>query len=80
MIISLLFFKKFIFNIYYNYYKFNKFWIKAKRQNNKKLKIYQTNNGTEFNYITKICQNNGIIHKKTAPYIHKQAKAIERIN
>ena len=50
---------------------FNKFLIKAKWQSNKKLKIYWTNNGTEFNYIIKMCQNNNIIYEKTVLYIYK---------
>ena len=34
---------------------FNKFLIKVKWQNNKKLKIYWTDNGIELNYIIKMC-------------------------
>ena len=56
------------------------FVLREQRFSGKKIKIYRTDNGTEFFEISKICKENGIIHENTAPYAHEQAGGAERIN
>lgn len=56
------------------------FVLREQRFSDKKIKIYRTDNDTEFFEISKICKKNDIIHENTAPYAHEQAGGAERIN
>ena len=59
---------------------FCKYYTRKKRQSERKLKIFRTDNGTEYFDITKVCIQNGIEHQKTGVYAHEQAAGGERIN
>ena len=59
---------------------FCKYYKQEERQSGRKLKIFRTDNGTEFFDITKVCIENGIHHQKTGVYAHEQAAGGERIN
>ena len=59
---------------------FCKYYKQEKRQSERKLKIFRTDNGTEYFDITKVCIENGIQHQKTDIYAHEQAADGERIN
>ena len=59
---------------------FHDYITKHERLTNKKHKYFRTDNGIEFNEISKYCKENGINHQKTAPYAHEQAGLGERIN
>ena len=59
---------------------FKDYLNREERISDKELKVLRTDNGTEYNEISKYCTEKGIIHQKTAPYAHEQAGAAERIN
>ena len=59
---------------------FCKYYTREERQFGRKLKIFRTDNGTEYFDITKVCIENGIEHQKTGIYAHEQAAGAERIN
>ena len=44
------------------------------------MKIFRTNNDTEYFDIIKVCIENDIEHQKTGIYAHEQAAGAKRIN
>jgi hypothetical protein len=64
------------------YISFNNFVNKTENQNNKRIKIWATDNGKEFinKRILELTTKKGIIHQKSAPYTKEQNGFIERIN
>ena len=59
---------------------FCKYYTRKERQSERKLKIFRTNNSTEYFDITKVCIKNNIEHQKIDVYAHEQAAGEERIN
>lgn len=54
----------------------------VENQCSQKIKIFRTDNGTEFcnGQFTQLLEKCGIHHQKSAPYVHEQHGAAERIN
>jgi hypothetical protein len=45
-----------------------------------KVQYIRTDNGTEFNGVSKFCRETGAVHKRIAPYAHQQNGKVERLN
>ena len=59
---------------------FCKYYKQEERQFERKLKIFRTDNDTEYFDIIKVCIENDILHQKIDVYAHEQAADAKRIN
>lgn len=62
--------------------EFKKFKLLVENQCSRKIKIFRSDNGTEYcgNDFESFLKKNGIIHQKSAPYTPEQNGVAERIN
>lgn len=60
------------------YSAFIQFKNLAENQSNKRIKMIQSDGGTEFKGLTKLFQENGIVHRISCPYTPEQNGTVER--
>lgn len=62
--------------------KFIEFKVLIEKQSERKIKVFRTDNGTEYvnNEFEKFCKTNGIIHQMTNVYTPQQNGVAERVN